>query len=82
MAKPYAVSDNRGQWDRGPSGYVSVWETRPGEILLVWDETEDLESEDIKPGERRIVYMNRYQITADEALLSKESPRPYVSNMQ
>ena len=81
-AKPYAVSDNRGQWDRGPSGYVSVWETRPGEILLVWDETEDLESEDIKPGERRIVYMNRYQITADEALLSKESPRPYVSNMQ
>ncbi len=61
--EPVILSDNKGQWDRGPSGYVSVIETAPNEILIVWDETEDTESDDIVQGERRIVYANRYRIT-------------------
>ena len=61
-SKPFIVAENDGQWDRGPSGYVSIFETRPNEILIVYDTTEDKASDDIKLGERRIVYMSRYRV--------------------
>lgn len=61
-SKPFIVAENDGQWDRGPSGYVSIFETRPNEILIVYDTTEDKVSDDIKLGERRIVYMSRYRV--------------------
>ncbi len=64
-SEPVVLSDNRGRWDRGPSGYVSVFETKPDELLIVWDETEDTESDDIPVGERRIVYANRYKIISE-----------------
>lgn len=62
-SEPYIVAENDGQWDRGPSGYVSVAETEPNTLLIVYDTTEDKVSDDIKPGERRIVYISRYRIT-------------------
>ena len=61
-SEPFIVAENDGQWDRGPSGYVSIFETRPNEILIVYDTTEDKVSDDIKLGERRIVYMSRYRV--------------------
>lgn len=64
---PVVLSANKGQWDRGPSGYVSLIETNPNEILIVWDETEDQTSDDIPQGERRIVYVNRYKIIQEQA---------------
>ncbi len=64
---PYIVAENDGQWDRGPSGYVSIFETRPNELVIVYDTTEDKVSDDIKVGERRIVYMSRYEIGVEEA---------------
>lgn len=64
-SEPYVVREQDGQWDRGPSGYVSVFETNPNEILMVYDIVEDKLSEDIKPGERRIVYMSRFKVVEE-----------------
>lgn len=61
-SKPFVVTPNDGQWDRGPSGYNSIFETEPNTLVVVYDTTEDKVSEDIKPGERRIVYVSRYKI--------------------
>lgn len=61
-SKPFIVAENDGQWDRGPSGYVSVFEARPNEVVIVYDTTEDKVSDDIKVGERRIVYISRYSV--------------------
>ena len=60
--KPFVISENDGRWDRGPSGYNSVFETEPNVLTVVYDITEDKVSEDIKLGERRIVYISRYKI--------------------
>jgi hypothetical protein len=61
-SKPFVISENDGQWDRGPSGYNSIFETDPNTLVVVYDITEDKVSEDIKEGERRIVYVSRYKI--------------------
>ncbi len=58
------LAENDGQWDRGPSGYVSIFETNPGELLVVWDHTEDKVSVINPPNNRRVVYANRYKIIA------------------
>ncbi len=56
------VAENDGQWDRGPSGYVSIFETDPNELLIVYDHTEDRVSEFDPPNNRRVIYANRYRI--------------------
>ena len=61
-SKPFVISENDGQWDRGPSGYNSIFETDPNTLVVVYDITEDKVSDDIKEGERRIVYISRYKI--------------------
>lgn len=63
-SEPFIVTENKGRWDRGPSGYNTIVETAPGEILLVYDTTDDPVSDDIKPGERRFVYADRYKVSA------------------
>lgn len=64
-SKPYVIAENDGQWDRGPSGYTTVFETEPNTLLVVYDTTLDKVSEDIKPGERRIVFMSRYRVICE-----------------
>lgn len=61
-SEPFVVTPNDGQWDRGPSGYNSIFETDPNTLVVVYDTTEDKVSEDIRSGERRIVYVSRYKI--------------------
>jgi hypothetical protein len=61
-SKPFVISENDGQWDRGPSGYNSIFETDPNTLVVVYDITEDKVSEDIKEGERRIFYVSIYKI--------------------
>ena len=61
-SKPFVISENDGQWDRGPSGYNSVFETDPNTLVVVYDITEDKVSDDIPEGERRIVYVSRYKV--------------------
>lgn len=60
------VKENRGQWDRGPSGYTSIFETADDELLIVYDHTDDPVSDDIKYGERRVIYADRFRITAEK----------------
>ena len=62
-SKPYVIAENDGQWDRGPSGYVTVAQIEPDILTVVYDTTEDKVSDDIVPGERRIVYISRYRIS-------------------
>ncbi len=60
---PFYVTDNDGQWDKGPSGYNTLLEVSPNEILLLFDETENRTGE-MPAGEmRRKVYINRYRVT-------------------
>lgn len=61
--EPFYVTDNDGQWDKGPSGYNTLIETAPNEILLVYDETEDRVNEMPEGVMRRKVYINKYKIT-------------------
>lgn len=56
------VAENDGQWDRGPSGYTSIFETNPNELLIVYDHTEDRVSDFNPPNNRRVIYANRYRI--------------------
>ncbi|MBQ7827416.1 MAG: exo-alpha-sialidase [Clostridia bacterium] len=59
------VAENDGQWDRGPSGYVSIFETNPNELLIVYDHTEDRVSDFAPDKDRRIIYANRYRIVRE-----------------
>ena len=61
-SKPFVISENDGQWDRGPSGYNSIFETDDGTLVVIYDITEDKTSDDIPEGERRIVYVSRYKV--------------------
>jgi len=61
----YILSENDGQWDRGPSGYNSVFEVEPGVILIVYDHTEDRVSAFPEGLERRVIYAARYRITKE-----------------
>lgn len=66
-SEPFYICDNDGQWDRGPSGYTTLLETAPNEILVIYDETEDKTSLVVeKPEDRRIVFINRYRIDCNE----------------
>jgi len=65
-SKPFVVAENRHPWDKGPSGYPTLIEVAPNEILLVYDDTEDRASDFAKnPHDRRIVYIHRYRIHND-----------------
>ena len=67
-SEPIYICDNDGQWDRGPSGYTTLLETAPNEILVIYDETEDKTSIVVeKPEDRRIVFIHRYKIETTEA---------------
>jgi len=61
----HIIAENDGQWDRGPSGYTSVFEVEPDVILVVYDDTEDRVSEFKNPYDRRVVYATRYRITKE-----------------
>lgn len=61
------VKENDGRWDRGPSGYVSLFEVADDELLIVYDHTDDRVSDDIVTGERRFIYADRYKITRTDA---------------
>lgn len=61
-SSPYVIKKNDGQWDKGPSGYVSLFETNPCEILVVYDHTEDTSPDFPKPEERRILFASRYKV--------------------
>ena len=56
------IKENDGQWDRGPSGYNSMMEIRPGELLIVYDHTEDRVSDFDPHVSRRVIYADRYRI--------------------
>jgi len=58
----YIIAENDGQWDKGPSGYTSVFEVEPDVILVVYDDTEDRVSILPNPYDRRVVYAARYRI--------------------
>lgn len=59
------IKENDGQWDRGPSGYNTIVETAPDELLVVYDHTDDKNS-DIGPDDiRRVIYADRYRITKE-----------------
>ena len=59
------VAENDGQWDRSPSGYVSIHEVVPGELLIVYDHTEDRVSDFPEGLERRVIYADRYRIVKE-----------------
>lgn len=59
------IKENDGQWDRGPSGYNAVFETSPGELLIVYDHTEDRSDKYYGEDERRIIYADRYRIVVE-----------------
>lgn len=61
----HIIAENDGQWDKGPSGYTSVFEVEPDVILVVYDHTEDRVSELKTPYDRRVVYATRYRITKE-----------------
>jgi len=61
----HIIAENDGQWDRGPSGYTSVFEVEPDVILVVYDTTEDKVTELPNPYDRRVVYATRYRITKE-----------------
>jgi len=59
------IKENDGQWDRGPSGYNTIVEINPGELLVVYDHTEDRVSDFNPPDSRRVVYADRYRIVKE-----------------
>lgn len=61
-SKPFVVRENKGQWERGPSGYVSIFETDPCELLIVYDNTDEPENDNVKEGERRTVYAEKFRL--------------------
>ncbi len=55
---PYVFKENKGQWERGPSGYCSIFETAPNELLVVYDDAE----KEVSPGFWRTVYAEKFKI--------------------
>lgn len=54
------IKENKGQWDNGPSGYVSLMETAPGEILIVYDNVDHPHPETLEVGKKRFIHAAKY----------------------
>lgn len=58
---PFVIAENDGRWDRGPSGYNTIFETEDDILVVIYDTTLDRVS-DMPEGERRIMFVSRYKI--------------------
>lgn len=64
-SEPFIVEECDGKWDKSPSGYNSVFESRPGELTIVYDDPKEGISEGAEPGMLRNIYIARYRINKE-----------------
>ncbi len=66
-SEPYIMAENTSGWDKGTSGYPSLFEVEPNVIVVVYDDTEDRVSDFSEhPLDRRILFAEKYRITRED----------------
>ena len=61
-SEPFIIEPCDGKWDKSPSGYNSVFESRPGELTVIYDDPKEGISEGAGEGMLRNLYIARYKI--------------------
>ena len=61
-SEPFICEECDGLWDRSATGYTSIYESRPGELTVVYADPKEGIAENAPDGKKRRIYRKSYKI--------------------
>lgn len=61
-SEPFIIEPCDGLWDKSATGYVSYWESRPGELTIIYADPKEGIAEDAPEYHKRRLYRRTYKI--------------------